>query len=135
MTPPVPARPGAAKVFFVTGVGTTLEYYDFLSYGTAASLVFGKVFFPAADPLVGTLLAFGAFGTGFLARPLGGILAGHWGDRLGRRRMLMLTVTVTVPLLGVAVLALVVSCVVLLPETAPRRVRGRSSRVPQEVLG
>ncbi|MBW8087302.1 MULTISPECIES: MFS transporter [Streptomyces] len=93
MAAPPGARPGMLKIFFVSCMGTTLEYYDFLIYGTAASLVFNKLFFPADDPLVGTLLAFAAFGTGFLARPLGGILAGHWGDRVGRRRMLILTLT------------------------------------------
>ncbi len=94
MTAPPAARPSPFKVFFVSGIGTTLEYYDFLIYGTAASLVFDKLFFPAADPLVGTLLALAAFGTGFLARPLGGVLAGHWGDRVGRRRILVVTLTV-----------------------------------------
>lgn len=87
-------RPGGLKIFLVSGVGTTLEYYDFLIYGTAAPLVFNKLFFPVSDPLIGTLLAFAAFGTGFLARPVGGILAGHWGDRLGHKRMLMLTLLV-----------------------------------------
>ena len=85
-------RPQSAmKTFFVSGLGTALEYYDFLIYGLAAGLVFNVVFFPNADPLLGTLYAFAAFGTGFLARPLGGIIIGHFGDRIGRRKMLILT--------------------------------------------
>lgn len=81
----------ALRTFFVSGLGTALEYYDFLIYGLAAGLVFNQVFFPSSDPLIGTLYAFAAFGTGFLARPLGGIVIGHFGDKLGRRKMLILT--------------------------------------------
>ncbi|WP_240422829.1 MFS transporter [Leucobacter sp. wl10] len=75
-------------------MGTALEFYDFLIYGLAAALVFGTVFFPSEDPLVGILLGFASFGTGFLARPLGGIVIGHFGDRIGRRKMLVLTLLV-----------------------------------------
>lgn len=81
----------ARKAFLVSGLGTALEYYDFLIYGLAAGLVFNTVFFPDADPLIGTLYAFAAFGTGFFARPVGGIVIGHFGDRIGRRKMLILT--------------------------------------------
>lgn len=89
---PTSDRPQSGlKTFFVSGLGTALEYYDFLIYGLAAGLVFNVVFFPNADPLLGTLYAFAAFGTGFLARPLGGIVIGHFGDRIGRRKMLVLT--------------------------------------------
>lgn len=70
-------------------VGTTVEFYDFLIYGTAAALAFPTVFFPNASPVNGVLLSFATFGVGFLARPLGGIVFGHFGDRLGRRRMLV----------------------------------------------
>ncbi|GHI93854.1 MFS transporter [Streptomyces olivaceus] len=86
-----PTRVSATKTFLVSGLGTALEYYDFLIYGLAAGLVFNSVFFPGADPVVGTLYAFGAFGTGFLARPLGGIVIGHFGDKVGRKKMLTLT--------------------------------------------
>jgi MFS family permease len=79
-------------------VGTALEWYDFFIYGTAAALVFNKVFFPALSPVAGTLAAFAAFGVGFVARPLGGLLLGNLGDRLGRREILLLTLL----LMGVA---------------------------------
>lgn len=79
------------KAFLISGLGTAMEYYDFLIYGLAAGLVFNVVFFPDADPLIGTLYAFAAFGTGFFARPLGGLVIGHFGDRVGRRKMLILT--------------------------------------------
>ena len=75
-------------------VGTSLEWYDFFLYGTAAALVFGKLFFPTSDPLVGTLLAFATYAVGFVARPVGGVIAGHIGDRSGRRRVLVGTLLV-----------------------------------------
>lgn len=74
-------------------LGTTFEYYDFLLYGTLAALVFDKLFFPALSPTAGTAAAFGTFAAGYLARPLGGVLFGHFGDRLGRRSMLLLTMS------------------------------------------
>ncbi|MEU6914101.1 MFS transporter [Streptomyces olindensis] len=72
-------------------LGTAVEFYDFLVYGTVAALVFGELFFPQADPAVGTIAAFGTFAAGYLARPLGGIVFGHFGDRLGRKSMMLLT--------------------------------------------
>ncbi|KQU29508.1 MFS transporter [Rhodococcus sp. Leaf225] len=72
-------------------IGTTVEYYDFFIYGTAAALVFPRLFFPDASPLMGVLLSFATFGVGFLARPLGGVVFGHYGDRLGRKKMLVLS--------------------------------------------
>ncbi|WP_437054206.1 MFS transporter [Streptomyces sp. enrichment culture] len=72
-------------------LGTAVEFYDFLVYGTVAALVFGELFFPEADPAVGTVAAFGTFAAGYVARPLGGILFGHFGDRVGRKSMLLLT--------------------------------------------
>lgn len=92
----------ALRTFFIAGLGTALEYYDFLIYGLAAGLVFNQVFFPGSDPLIGTLYAFAAFGTGFLARPLGGVVIGHFGDIIGRRKMLILTLIT----MGVATLAI-----------------------------
>ncbi|MET7339041.1 MFS transporter [Nonomuraea sp. NPDC005650] len=89
-----PEGPSPQRVFWISCIGTTLEFYDFLAYGIAAALVFNTLFFPAEDPLVGTLLAFATFGAGFLARPIGGVVIGHFGDRLGRRRMLVLTLTI-----------------------------------------
>jgi MHS family shikimate/dehydroshikimate transporter-like MFS transporter len=72
-------------------IGTTIEWYDFLIYGTAASLVLNKLFFPTHDPLIGKLLAIGTIGVGFFARPIGAIILSHYGDRLGRKSMLILT--------------------------------------------
>jgi len=75
-------------------LGTTVEWYDFLIYGVGAALVFNKLFFPSFDPLVGTLAAFGSYAVGFVARPLGGAIFGHYGDRLGRKAMLTLTMII-----------------------------------------
>jgi MHS family shikimate/dehydroshikimate transporter-like MFS transporter len=79
------------SVVFASCVGTIIEWYDFLIYATAAALVFNKAFFPTFDPLAGTLAALGSYAVGFLARPLGGALFGHFGDRLGRKSMLIAT--------------------------------------------
>src|SRR6201985_3122265 len=72
-------------------IGSALEWYDFFLYGTAAALVFGELFFPKGDPIVGTMLAFLTFGVGFVVRPLGGILFGILGDRYGRKPVLVAT--------------------------------------------
>src|ERR671933_1258789 len=79
------------QVLGASFIGTTIEWYDFFIYGTAATLVFGKLFFPTGDPLISTLSALGTFAVGFVIRPLGGIIFGHYGDRLGRKSMLVLT--------------------------------------------
>jgi MHS family shikimate/dehydroshikimate transporter-like MFS transporter len=79
------------SIVFASCVGTIIEWYDFLIYATAAALVFNKAFFPTFDPLAGTLAALGSYAVGFLARPLGGALFGHFGDRLGRKSMLVMT--------------------------------------------
>ncbi|MGK0151925.1 MFS transporter [Pseudomonas putida] len=81
----------ALRTFCVSGLGTALEFYDFIIYGTAAALVFPQVFFPHMDHLTATLVAFSAFGAGFLARPLGGLVFGHFGDRIGRQKVLVAT--------------------------------------------
>src|SRR5919109_1522814 len=81
-------------VAFASLIGTTIEWYDFFLYGTAAALVFGDLFFPEAKPLVGTLLAFSTYAVGFAARPLGGIVFGHYGDRIGRKSMLVLSLLI-----------------------------------------
>ncbi|MFJ8207775.1 MFS transporter [Streptomyces sp. NPDC096033] len=86
------ARPGNIKrVVAASLVGTTIEWYDFFLYGSAAALVFNTLFFPAGDPLVGTLLAFLTYAVGFAARPLGGVVFGHFGDRIGRKRLLVVS--------------------------------------------
>lgn len=79
----------ARRVALASAVGTTIEWYDFFIYGTAAALVFGPQFFSSASPLAGTLAAFATFAVGFVARPLGGIVMGHFGDRIGRKSMLV----------------------------------------------
>ncbi|WP_447919206.1 MFS transporter [Achromobacter aegrifaciens] len=72
-------------------MGTTIEWYDFFLYGTAAALIFNKIFFPSFDPLTGTLAAFATYSVGFFARPLGGVIFGHYGDKMGRKSMLLIT--------------------------------------------
>jgi len=84
-----PARAAAAAF-----VGTTIEWYDFYIYATAAALIFGKLFFPTTDPFYSTLASFGTFAVGFFARPFGGLLFGHLGDRYGRKRALMMTLAI-----------------------------------------
>jgi MHS family shikimate/dehydroshikimate transporter-like MFS transporter len=79
------------KVSLASFIGTTIEWYDYFLYGTAAALVFNELFFPNVDPLIGTLSAFATFAVGFVARPLGGAIFGHYGDRIGRKAMLVLT--------------------------------------------
>src|SRR6202162_211789 len=75
-------------------VGTAVEWYDFLIYGTASALVFNKLFFPLSNPTLGTIAAFGTYGVGFLARPLGAAIFGHFGDRVGRKAMLAMTIII-----------------------------------------
>ncbi len=96
------AKSGFAKVVGAGVAGTTIEFYDFFVYGSAAAIVFNKVFFPSTEPLVGALLALGTYAMGFLARPLGGVVFGHFGDRFGRRRTLM----VSLVLMGGATVAI-----------------------------
>ncbi|MQA81561.1 MAG: MFS transporter [Streptosporangiales bacterium] len=79
------------RVVTASAFGSTIEYYDFFLYGTAAALVFPSVFFPTFDPVAGTILSFGTFAVGFVSRPLGALVCGHYGDRIGRKAMLMLT--------------------------------------------
>src|SRR5262245_65742703 len=77
------------RVILASFIGTTIEWYDFFLYGTAAALVFNRLFFPNVDPYTGTLSAFGTFAVGFIARPFGGLIFGHFGDRIGRKSMLV----------------------------------------------
>nr|BCB17008.1 putative permease of the major facilitator superfamily [Streptomyces nobilis] len=87
------ARPqhGIRRIVGASLVGTTIEWYDFFLYGSAAALVFNDLFFPTADPLTGTLIAFITYAIGFLARPLGGVVFGHYGDKVGRKKLLVLS--------------------------------------------
>ena len=77
------------RVIVASFIGTTIEWYDFFLYGTAAALVFNRLFFPTLSPVAGTLSAYGTFAVGFVARPLGGVVFGHYGDRVGRKKMLV----------------------------------------------
>lgn len=91
-TAPISAtKTSPMRVALASFVGTTVEYYDFFIYGTAAALVFPTLFFPDVSPAIGILLSFATFGVGFLARPLGGIVFGHFGDRVGRKQMLVIS--------------------------------------------
>jgi metabolite-proton symporter len=102
---PIPAATAPSsvrKVIVASLIGTSLEWYDFFIYGTAAALVFNQLFFPTFEPLVGTLLAFTTYAVGFIARPLGGLVFGHYGDRIGRKNVLV----VTLLLMGIATFAI-----------------------------
>src|SRR6202042_109831 len=83
------------RAVIASTVGTTIEWYDFLLYGTVTALVFGKLFFPKSDPLVGVLEAFSVFFIGFVGRPIGAAIFGHYGDRIGRKATLIVTLLVT----------------------------------------
>lgn len=108
LTPPsdTPLRASMRSIVLAGSIGTVIEWYDFLIYGTAAALVFNNLFFPKLDPLSGTLASLGTYAVGFFARPVGGVIFGHFGDRIGRKTSLMLTMLVT---------ALGTFCVGLLP--------------------
>lgn len=90
------------KVAMASFVGTAIEWYDFYLYGTAAALVFPMLFFPNFDPLIGTLAAFGSYTAGFIARPLGSMIFGHFGDRVGRKKIL----TISLLLMGLSTFAM-----------------------------
>jgi metabolite-proton symporter len=89
------ARPNSIKLVALASlIGTTIEWYDFFLYGTAAALVLNRLFFPTFDPLMGTLASLATYSVGFVARPIGGIVIGHYGDKIGRKSMLVLTLVV-----------------------------------------
>jgi MFS transporter, MHS family, shikimate and dehydroshikimate transport protein len=107
MTTVAPSRKNSIQMVALASlIGTTIEWYDFFLYNTAAALVFNKLFFPTFDPFVGTLLAFSTYAVGFAARPIGGIVIGHYGDKVGRKSMLVLTLM----MMGIAT-----CCIGLLP--------------------
>lgn len=97
-----PAQASLAAVVAASTIGCTIEWYDFFLYGVFASLVFNKLFFPTFDPIVGTLIAYTTFAVGFVARPVGGLIFGHFGDRLGRKGVLIATLII----MGVATFAI-----------------------------
>src|SRR5207237_2417032 len=84
-------RGAVIEAVIASTVGTTIEWYDFFLYGLMAALVFPKLFFPDVDPFTGTIFSFGTYSIGFLARPLGGVIFGYMGDRVGRKSMLVTT--------------------------------------------
>ena len=90
------------KLAIASTIGTIIEAYDFVLYGTVAALVFDELFFPNAEPVIATLASFATFGVGFLARPVGGAIFGHYGDKVGRKKMLVLALM----LMGVATVAI-----------------------------
>jgi MFS family permease len=94
MRGPVQGTPDARRVAIGSGVGAVIETYDFIGFGTAAALYFGHAFFPGASPVAGTLASFATLGVGFAARPLGGIVGGHLGDKLGRKPVLVASLIV-----------------------------------------
>src|SRR5580704_13056732 len=83
------------RALIASTIGTTIEWYDFLLYGTVSALVFGPLFFPQSDPLMGVLQSFGIFFIGLVGRPIGAAIFGHWGDRIGRKATLIATLLVT----------------------------------------
>jgi metabolite-proton symporter len=97
-----PERTKIVKVVFASLIGTAVEWYDFFLYGSAAALVFGTLFFPDSEPATATLLAFGTYALGFVARPLGGVVFGHFGDKVGRKKMLVFSLF----LMGLATFAI-----------------------------
>ena len=104
--PAIPARQ-PARAATAAFIGTMIEWYDFYIYATAAALVFGELYFPSRDPFVSTMASFATFAVGFFARPLGGLIFGHLGDRIGRKKALMTTLM----MMGIATV-----CVGLLPD-------------------
>src|SRR5215471_3512585 len=87
-------RTNRLRAIVASTVGTTIEWYDFFLYGTAAALVFPKVFFPGSSPYTGVMLSFGTQFVGFAARPIGAAIFGHYGDRIGRKGTLIATLLV-----------------------------------------
>ncbi|WP_339486245.1 MFS transporter [Pseudomonas sp. EL_65y_Pfl2_R95] len=90
MSTPNPVR----KVVVASVIGATIEWYDFFLYGVVAGIVFNHLYFPSDDPLISTMLAYGTFAVGFLSRPIGGVIFGHFGDKIGRKSMLIMTMMI-----------------------------------------
>ncbi len=115
------------KVALASFIGTAIEWYDYFLYGTAAALVFPVLFFPESDPTTGILLSLATFGVGFASRPLGGVIFGHFGDRIGRKAMLVATLLI----MGVAT-----ALIGFLPTYGPGGHPGaHSARRPEDLPG
>lgn len=159
---PVPTGRALRRAVAASYVGSAVEFYDFFIYATAAAVVFPKVFFPNLSPTMAAVASMGSFATAFVARPVGALVFGHLGDRIGRKRTLMMTLllmgfsTVAVGLLpptatiGIAAPLILVAlrllqgfavggewagAALLCVENAPRRLRGRSCMVMQLGIG
>jgi MFS family permease len=102
MTNPAIDARQSTRAVFASWIGTVMEYYDYACYGLAASLVFAKLFFPTTDPVVGVLLSLSSFAVGYVARPVGALLFGHFGDRVGRKTVLVITLV----MMGVSTFAI-----------------------------
>ncbi len=120
-------RAAHAKKAVASWIGSAVEYYDFFIYGTAAALVFGKIFFPSSDPAMATIAAFATFGVGYLTRPIGAVILGHVGDKFGRKKVL----TFTLLLMGLSTF-LVGPAAHLRPG---RRMRAHPAGVPAAAAG
>ena len=125
---PIEGTPEKTRVAVGCGVGACIETYDFIGFGTAAALYFGDAFFPGSDPLSATLLSFATLGMGFAVRPLGGILGGYLGDRIGRKPVLVGSLL----LMGIA--TVLIGCLptyatvgVLAPSSSSRSASSRAS--------
>src|SRR6266699_2958609 len=128
---PPPAFHGGMMVAAASLIGTSIEWYDFFLYGTAAALVFNKLFFPTFAPLAGTIAAFATYAVGFVARPIGGIVFGHYGDKLGRKTMLYLTLLIMGLLQGLGIGGEWGGAVLMAIEHAPAHRRGFYGSWPQ----
>src|ERR1700720_839008 len=91
---PVSQRVQVRRAALASTIGTTIEWYDFFLYNTSAALVFPHLFFPASSPYAGAMASFATYAVGFVARPLGAAIFGHWGDRIGRKATLIVTLLV-----------------------------------------
>ena len=98
-----PSKQEIRKVVLASLLGATIEWYDFFLYGVVAGIVFNKLFFPTTDPFIGTILAYSTFAIGYLARPLGGFVFGHFGDKLGRKK----TLVAALMMMGIATFGLI----------------------------
>ena len=94
MATAVPTKSDIRRVVFASVIGATIEWYDFFLYGVVAGIVFNKLFFPTGDAFISTLLAYTTFAVGFVARPLGGVIFGHFGDKIGRKSVLVMTLLI-----------------------------------------
>ena len=129
---PQRATPQARTALWASLVGTTIEWYDFFIFGTASALVFGRLFFPTFSELAGMLAAFASFAVGFVARPVGGLVFGHIGDRVGRKTTLVVTLT----MMGVATFLMgVMPTYAAIGVWAPSEIAGSAAQLAVNLSG